>query len=155
MELVDDRTLEVQLTSEQPWFIQQSAHSVFLPVHQATVEKFGERWTRPVFRLFHPEVATIFAERRRLQSAPETTAATQAMYEALFPQHPYGKMLIGSYEDIRSEPFTELERLFDTWYVPNNAALFLAGDIDADTAYALGWMVGDSYNRQQRYEIIQ
>ena len=43
----DDQTLEVTLTSTQPWFIQQSAHSVFLPVHQATVEKFGERWTRP------------------------------------------------------------------------------------------------------------
>jgi len=43
----DDQTLEVTLTSTQPWFVQQSAHSVFLPVHQATVEKFGERWTRP------------------------------------------------------------------------------------------------------------
>jgi oligopeptide transport system substrate-binding protein len=43
----DDQTLEVTLTSTQPWFIQQSAHSVFLPVHKATVEKFGERWTRP------------------------------------------------------------------------------------------------------------
>jgi oligopeptide transport system substrate-binding protein len=43
----DDQTLEVTLTSTQPWFIQQSAHSVFLPVHQATVEKYGERWTRP------------------------------------------------------------------------------------------------------------
>ena len=43
----DDQTLEVTLTSPQPWFIQQSAHSVFLPVHQKTVEQFGERWTRP------------------------------------------------------------------------------------------------------------
>src|ERR671924_325125 len=43
----DDQTLEVTLTSTQPWFIQQSAHSVFLPVHQKTVEQFGERWTRP------------------------------------------------------------------------------------------------------------
>jgi oligopeptide transport system substrate-binding protein len=43
----DDQTLEVTLTSVQPWFIQQSAHSVFLPVHEATVEQFGERWTRP------------------------------------------------------------------------------------------------------------
>jgi oligopeptide transport system substrate-binding protein len=43
----DDQTLEVTLTSAQPWFIQQSAHSVFLPVHKATVEQFGERWTRP------------------------------------------------------------------------------------------------------------
>ena len=43
----DDQTLEVTLTSTQPWFIQQSAHSVFLPVHQATVEAAPDRWTRP------------------------------------------------------------------------------------------------------------
>lgn len=42
----DDQTLEVTLTSPQPWFIQQSAHSVFLPVHQKTIEQFGDRWTR-------------------------------------------------------------------------------------------------------------
>jgi oligopeptide transport system substrate-binding protein len=42
---VDDQTLEVTLTSPQPWFIQQSAHHSFLAVHQATVEQFGDRWT--------------------------------------------------------------------------------------------------------------
>ena len=42
---VDDRTLEVELTSAQPWFVQQVAHTSFLPVHQPTVEQFGERWT--------------------------------------------------------------------------------------------------------------
>jgi oligopeptide transport system substrate-binding protein len=44
---VDDFTLEVDLTSEQPWFIQQAAHHSFLAVHQATVEKFGAKWTEP------------------------------------------------------------------------------------------------------------
>ena len=42
---LDDATLEVRLTSAQPWFVQQVAHTSFLPVHRATVEKFGERWT--------------------------------------------------------------------------------------------------------------
>jgi len=44
---VDDQTLEVTLTSEQPWFIQQAAHHAFLAVHQATVEQFGDKWTEP------------------------------------------------------------------------------------------------------------
>ena len=34
----DDQTLEVTLTSEQPWFIEQSAHHVFLPVNPKAVE---------------------------------------------------------------------------------------------------------------------
>ena len=42
---IDDRTLEVTLTSAQPWFIQQVAHHSFLAVHQATIEQFGEQWT--------------------------------------------------------------------------------------------------------------
>jgi oligopeptide transport system substrate-binding protein len=42
---VDDTTLEVELTTPQPWFIQQVAHHSFLAVHQPTVEQFGEKWT--------------------------------------------------------------------------------------------------------------
>ncbi len=46
IEAVDDLTLRVTLTSVQPWFIEQAAHHVFLPVNQKAVEQFGERWTR-------------------------------------------------------------------------------------------------------------
>ena len=42
---VDKQTLEVKLTSAQPWFIQQVAHTSFLAVHKPTVEKFGAKWT--------------------------------------------------------------------------------------------------------------
>jgi oligopeptide transport system substrate-binding protein len=44
---VDDHTLEVKLTSAQPWFVGQSAHHSFLAVHQETVEQFNEQWTEP------------------------------------------------------------------------------------------------------------
>jgi len=43
----DDSTLKVTLTSEQPWFIPQSAHHVFLPVNRKAVEASPEGWTRP------------------------------------------------------------------------------------------------------------
>ena len=44
---LDDATLEVRLTTPQPWFVQQMAHTSFLAVHRATVEQFGEKWTEP------------------------------------------------------------------------------------------------------------
>jgi oligopeptide transport system substrate-binding protein len=47
VEAPDDTTLVVHLTSAQPWFIQQASHHSFLAVHQATVEKFGDKWTEP------------------------------------------------------------------------------------------------------------
>jgi oligopeptide transport system substrate-binding protein len=39
--------LRVQLTSAQPWFIQQLSHHSFLPVHKATVTRHGKNWTEP------------------------------------------------------------------------------------------------------------
>ena len=42
---LDERRLEVKLTSPQPWFVQQVAHHSFLAVHRPTVEQFGEKWT--------------------------------------------------------------------------------------------------------------
>jgi oligopeptide transport system substrate-binding protein len=47
IEALDDTTLRVELTSAQPWFVQQVSHHSFLAVHRATVEKFGDRWTEP------------------------------------------------------------------------------------------------------------
>ena len=45
VEAVDDRTLRVELTTPQPWFLQQVGHHSFLPVHRPTVERFGDKWT--------------------------------------------------------------------------------------------------------------
>ena len=42
---LDERTLQVKLTSPQPWFVQQAAHQSFIAVHRPTVEKFGNKWT--------------------------------------------------------------------------------------------------------------
>lgn len=44
---MDPTTVMVQLTSSQPWFIQQVSHTSFIPVHKATVEKYGDKWTEP------------------------------------------------------------------------------------------------------------
>jgi oligopeptide transport system substrate-binding protein len=44
---VDDHTLQVTLTSEQPWFVQQSAHSAFLAVNKKAIDQYGNKWTEP------------------------------------------------------------------------------------------------------------
>jgi oligopeptide transport system substrate-binding protein len=44
---LNDRTLQVKLTSAQPWFLAQMAHHSFLAVHRRTVEQFGDKWTEP------------------------------------------------------------------------------------------------------------
>jgi oligopeptide transport system substrate-binding protein len=42
---VDDKTLEVTLTTPQPWFVQQAAHHSFLAVNKKAVDEFGDKWT--------------------------------------------------------------------------------------------------------------
>src|SRR4029077_789652 len=42
---LDPHTLHVKLTSPQPWFVQQVAHTSFLAVNKKAVEQFGDKWT--------------------------------------------------------------------------------------------------------------
>ena len=42
---LDAQTLQVKLTTPQPWFVQQVAHHSFLAVNQKAVEQFGDKWT--------------------------------------------------------------------------------------------------------------
>ena len=43
---IDDTTLEVRLSQPLPYFDQMVTHFTTFPVHQATVEEFGEDWTK-------------------------------------------------------------------------------------------------------------
>lgn len=44
---VDDKTFQVTLAKAAPYFLGLIRHNTFLPVHKATVEKFGQDWTKP------------------------------------------------------------------------------------------------------------
>jgi predicted Zn-dependent peptidase len=58
--------------------------------------------------------------------------------EALFPPaHPYHHVAIGSPEDLDRASLEDVKQFFRTWYVPNNATLVVAGDIDPEQALKL------------------
>ncbi len=46
-------------------------------------------------------------------------------------EHPYHHTVIGSMEDLDGASLEDVESFFRTYYVPNNAVLTVAGDIDA------------------------
>ena len=52
------------------------------------------------------------------------------MEKALFWKYPWRKDVSGSESLVRSATVETLHAIHDTWYVPNNAALFVGGDID-------------------------
>lgn len=44
---LDAQTLQIELELPLPYFIQMSAHTTLKPVHRATVEAHGDKWTQP------------------------------------------------------------------------------------------------------------
>ncbi|MFV2038225.1 MAG: peptide ABC transporter substrate-binding protein, partial [Paracoccaceae bacterium] len=44
---IDDNTFEVKLSASLPYFALMTTEAPTYPVHQATVEKFGDDWTKP------------------------------------------------------------------------------------------------------------
>ncbi len=53
------------------------------------------------------------------------------MTTALFPEtHPYAHSVIGSHEDLSAATVGDVTGFFQSWYVPNNASLVVAGDFD-------------------------
>jgi len=62
----------------------------------------------------------------------------QYVEEALYPpSHPYHHLTIGSPADLDAATLSDVRRFFRTWYVPNNATLVIAGDIDPGATQSL------------------
>jgi zinc protease len=56
----------------------------------------------------------------------------------LYPSgHPYSWSTIGSMDDLTAASFEDVARFFRTYYVPNNASLVIAGDIDIESTKKL------------------
>ena len=53
----------------------------------------------------------------------------------LYPEgHPYSWQVIGSLDDLQAATLDDVVNFYNTWYVPNNATLVIAGDFDSEQA---------------------
>lgn len=92
----------------------------------------AERFRLPVFRMFHTELETVYEEKNRTLDDDRSKTYQKMMY-ALFPNHNYGQQTtIGSIEDLKNPSIVEIERYYQKYYVPNNMAIIMAGDINYD-----------------------
>ncbi|MCY1062416.1 M16 family metallopeptidase [Nannocystis sp. SCPEA4] len=94
----------------------------------------GERFSDPVFRLFFTEMEAVYEEKNLSLDNP-WVRTFYATTKNLFPRHPYGtQTTIGEIEHLKVPAYRDMVDYFNRWYVPNNMAVVLAGDIDAATA---------------------
>ena len=98
------------------------------------VEK--ERFSELTLRLFHTELETVYEEFNRGQDN-DNRKQYQALMQKLFPTHPYGtQTTIGTSEHLKNPSMEAIHEYFDKYYVPNNMAMILVGDINFDTTIA-------------------
>jgi len=77
-------------------------------------------------------------ERRQNYENAPYGMVPQFIAEALYPpSHPYHHLTIGSPQDLDAATLDDVKQFFRTWYVPNNATIVVAGDIDPDTTLKL------------------
>ena len=92
----------------------------------------SERFRRPILRLFHTELETVFEEYNISQDR-DFRKSMQAMQQELTPTHPYGtQTTLGRGEDLKNPSQKNIYRFFEQYYVPNNLAIVMAGDFDPD-----------------------
>jgi predicted Zn-dependent peptidase len=97
------------------------------------------------FLLDHADQATFESQRevvknerrQRYENAPYGFVP-KLVNEALYPPgHPYHLLTIGTPEDLDRASLDDVRAFFRTYYVPNNATLVIAGDLDEARALEL------------------
>ena len=93
----------------------------------------ADRFQNCVLRGFHTELETIYEE-YNMYAAQDQSKEFNALFEGLFPTHPYNTDVIGLPSHLKNPSITNVKKYHDEWYVPNNMAVVLSGDFDPDKA---------------------
>jgi zinc protease len=90
----------------------------------------SERFGQLVLRLFHTELETVYEEFNMGQDN-DYRKSYYKLVEGLFPVHPYGQQkTIGKAEHLKNPSMVNIHNYWNTYYVPNNMAICMSGDID-------------------------
>lgn len=92
----------------------------------------SDRFKNPVFREFYKEKKVVREERRmRTESSPQGRLFEEFQSVA-YTAHPYGNPIIGWHSDITATTMQDARTFYDTYYVPSNITIAVAGDVDPD-----------------------
>jgi predicted Zn-dependent peptidase len=95
------------------------------------IEVLGDVLTSPAFRANEVEAErqVIVEEILMNLDAPEDRVHT-LLGEALFPEHPLGRDVLGEQETVEAITRDEIASFFDRWYRPRTMSLVAAGNVD-------------------------
>lgn len=103
----------------------------------------SERFRDIVLRIFHTELETVYEEFNMYQDN-DNFRADEALMSHLFGDHPYGRSIIGLPGHLKNPSMVNIYKFAETYYVPNNMAIVISGDIDFEkTIQVLDACFGD------------
>ena len=113
--------------------LEQVVYGSLVPAN--SLEKFfqleKERFTNPSLRTFYTELEIVYEEFNSRQDN-EFLVKLEAINKILFPTHPYAISSIGLSEHLKNPSLIAVKEYYRKYYVPNNMAVVLAGNIEFD-----------------------
>ena len=127
-----------QRTNAHTW-VEETVYDEDIPAN--ALEKLlivqGERFRNPILRIFHTELEAVYEEKNRSLDN-DSWKIQEASHELLFPTHNYGQQTtIGTIEHLKNPSLKAIRDYYHKYYVPNNMAVVMAGDLDFDQAVKL------------------
>jgi predicted Zn-dependent peptidase len=112
--------------------LDQTVYVNDIPANQLErwIEIEAERFGELVPRLFHTELEAVYEEKNRSLDN-DFFKVYEELYKIMFKNHTYGtQTTIGTIEHLKNPSIVEIEKYFYKYYVPNNMAICLSGDLD-------------------------
>ena len=97
----------------------------------------SNRFKNPVFREFYKEKDVIREERRMRTESQPIGRLLEEFLAVAYTAHPYGRPVIGWSSDITATTMEDTREFYNTYYVPNNITIAIAGDIEPERAQEL------------------
>jgi len=95
----------------------------------------ADRFENNVIRGFHTELEAVY---ENMSLTRDNSKVQEAIFSSLFPKHPYGtQTVLGTQENLKNPSITNIKNYYKQWYVPNNMAICMSGDLDPDETIAL------------------
>lgn len=97
----------------------------------------ANRFKDNVIRGFHTELEAVYEE-KNISLTRDQDKFFEGIMSMLFPHHPYGtQTVLGTQEQLKNPSITNIKNYYKQWYVPNNTAICMSGELDMDKTVAL------------------
>ncbi|HEY2257451.1 MAG TPA: pitrilysin family protein [Variovorax sp.] len=122
-------------TRDYTGFYQQIPAGKLEQVMQLESDRFGSsQWPDDEFKR---EIEVVKEERRMRTDDQPRALLDEQQNAAIFNVSPYHRPVVGWMSDLDSMTPADVRAFFQRWYVPANAAIVVAGDVDVAQVHAL------------------